>query len=62
MIGRNLQRLDEFRGHPLPFLEVEAVGMRIRIGDIPVETAAALWGGAFLVLVGVVCVIMASRR
>jgi len=47
---------------PLSFVEVEAVGVRIRIGDIPVETAAALWGGAFLVLVGVLCVIIASRR
>ena len=46
---------------PLSFVEFEALGMRIRIGDIPVETAAALWGGAFLVLLGVICVVMAFR-
>jgi hypothetical protein len=47
---------------PLSLVEVEAAGVRIRIGDIPVETAAALWGGGFLILVGIICIAMASRR
>jgi len=47
---------------PLSSVETEVGGVKIKIVDIPVETATALWTGAFLVLVGAILLISAFRR
>jgi len=39
---------------PISFVEVEAGGFKIRIGDIPVQTATALWSGFILLIIGAI--------
>jgi len=48
--------------HPFSFVEVEAGEFKIRIGDIPVATATALWSGAILLIIGAGLLVSAFRK